>query len=206
MPSWENIKVLISLIPGFLSQRIAYYFGNVYTQSTLNDIVTALIFTMVNFMLAIPLSSLVGATRKDSDGNMTKVFLALMCGVALVTGISWAMLERNNVFLNLRLTSKVSQANIWTYLFYEYRGFVRVELKNDEIYVGWVRFNSDQQESNNLLFLKPVWKIHKDGDCTRGAKRGLLVFERNIDLIHFISVNPKDLAPCKLRKSPNIKN
>ena len=80
MPSIENLKVLIALLPGFLSQRISHYFGIQYKVSDINTIISALAFTFINFLIAVPIGKLIHVemTKKDKSINLWFLFILLI--------------------------------------------------------------------------------------------------------------------------------
>lgn len=203
MASLENLKVLIALLPGFLSQRISHYFGTTYKSTDLNIFITALAFTFVNFLISIPIAKLFNIDIKDDKKNIKIPFIVVLLIVSIFTGGIWAVIDRKDILHNLYFTTKVSQANFWTKIFNinsgEWKAAAKVTLKNNQVYIGWPRYWSEQQEQNNCVFLNRANLLHKDGSCTEIDEPGIMLFEKDVRYIEFIKIDEKKNLkhPCK---------
>ena len=199
MPSIENLKVLLILLPGFLSQRIAQYFGTQYTISDFDSIISSLAFTTINVLLSFLIFRVFKVDYINNRNTVKQTFIIVVFIVSIFTGILWATIDRNDILYKTGLTTRVSKANAWTKVFTEnddWRAFVKIHLKDDRQIIGWPQYRSEQQETDNILFLKPAYKIVANSKCEKITGIGLLLFEREMKEIGFIKVPKGAKSPC----------
>jgi hypothetical protein len=98
----------------------------------------------------------------------------------------------------------MTQAHLWTKIFQtnaedeKWKAAVRVTLQDNRVYIGWGRYWSEQQEENNILFLKPAYVLHPNGRCSKVEGPGVMLFEREIKYIEFINVPSGARHPCNV--------
>jgi hypothetical protein len=213
MPTFENLKVLLALLPGFISQRIAYYFGTQYKTTDLDSIISGLAFAVVNFMIAIPIGKIFKIGILKENKSIDQKFVVVVFIVSIITGMSWAIIDRNDLLYKINLTSKASRSHVWTKIFREYEGvqenkdknekymvFVRILLSNGKAYFGYPHYRSEQQATDNIIMLKPAYLLEKTGSCTKMECLGLMLFEREMKHIEFIKIPLGDNDPCQFLK------
>ena len=207
MPSIENLKVLLVLLPGFLSQRIVHYFGTQYTVSSFDAIISALAFTTINVVLSIPIGRLSKIEIVNKDNYVNQKFIIIVFIVSIFTGFCWATIDRNDLLYETGLTTRTSSAHAWTKIFKEndrWKAFVKIRLKDDRQYIGWPHYRSEQQEQNNILFLKPAYRIDENNQCEKTTGFGLLLFEREMKEIEFIKLPENPQTPCDAFKNQKL--
>ena len=203
MPSFENLKVLMVLLPGFLSQRISHYFGTQYKRSDIDTIVSALVFTLLNAAIAALFCRIFKIDLQRNE-KLTNSFVIIVFIASIVTGTGWTLIDRNDLLYKAGFTSRVSQAHIWTKIFRtnlkdeNWQAAVKVDLKNSKSYIGWPRYYSEQQEQNNIVFLSPAYTLCPSGKCKKLNGPGVLLFEREMSYIEFHKIPKAADHPCEL--------
>jgi hypothetical protein len=199
MPSIENLKVLFVLLPGFLSQRIAHYFGTQYSVSSFDAIISALAFTTINYMLSLPIGRCLKIETTNEENHVNQKFIIIVFIMSIITGFGWATIDRNDILYKAGLTTRTSSAHAWTKIFTDndrWKAFVKIRLKDDREFIGWPHYRSEQQEQNNILFLSPAYRIDENQSCEKTIGFGLLLFEREMKEIEFIQLPENSRSPC----------
>jgi hypothetical protein len=195
----EALGILLVLLPGFASAYIVQMLAVRRKQSELDKIVEALLFSLVFYLITLPLfGNTLPLSWRALDAKHPDVFevvvqwkhLATLAGLALVLGIVYA--SNINYDLLARLLFKIgirirgSRVNIWNDALEELEGFVQVGLPGGRRVIGWVRDFSDEEDVYELFLESAAW-VDKDGHQQPIDGPGILLTkESGIEYVTFL--------------------
>jgi hypothetical protein len=170
----EALGILLVLLPGFASAYIVQMLAVRRKQSELDKVVEALLFSLVLYLITLPLfGNTLPLSWRVLDNNHPDVFqvavqwkhLATLAGLALILGIlfasniNYALLTR--LFYKIGIRIRSSRINIWTNAFIELEGFVQVDLTGGRRVIGWVRDRSEEENLYELFLEDAAWVDEK---------------------------------------------
>jgi hypothetical protein len=82
--------------------------------------------------------------------------LGVILAVAMNHDFPLSLLRRG------QLTQRTLRGSVWNDTFHSFRGYVQVELTDDRIVLGWLRFYSDTPEESALFLEDAAW-VRGDG-------------------------------------------
>jgi len=186
------LNVLIFLLPGFLSQRIAEGLIVTAKPSDLTRVIDALALSLVDYALYsilgiwLPLRPIPLTVAETGQLQVTRDtafgFLAL-CGIAVLIAVIfakstnagwhyWILREK------LHLTHKTGRIDVWYDVFSGFQdNWIQITLKNGKKFYGWAEYFSENPERREL-FLREVLVTEADGRQYEVRGSGVLVTER----------------------------
>lgn len=183
----EALTVLIFLLPGFLSERLADAITVRPPRSAAMEVVEALIFSLliylvysiVGFVVGLPpIVSLVGSAGMIAVSGQSIWGVAVLVVGALVFAAAQAVIVNYEWFdwfaYKAGLTKRLTTRSVWLDTFGTFRGvWIRVHLESGEKIVGWPRFYSENT-SEPELFLADSY-IERTGTVTYIDGPGILL-------------------------------
>ncbi|MFZ1890302.1 MAG: DUF6338 family protein [Candidatus Binataceae bacterium] len=184
----EALTVLIFLLPGFLSERLADALTIRPQRSAAMEVVEALIFSLlvyllysiVGFVVGLPpIVSLVGAIGTITASGQSIWGVAVLVIGALVLAAAQAIVVNYEWFdwfaYNTGLTKRLTTWSVWLDTFGTFRGvWIRVHLENGDRIVGWPRFYSENTAEPEL-FLADSYIEGTNGAVTNVDGPGILL-------------------------------
>jgi hypothetical protein len=184
----EALTVLIFLLPGFLSERLADAITVRPPRSAAIEVVEALIFSLliylvysiVGFMVGLPpIVSLVGSADMIAVSGSSIWGIAVLVVGALVFAAAQAIIVNYEWFdwfaYRAGLTKRLTTRSVWLDTFGTFRGvWIRVHLESGEKIVGWRRFYSENT-SEPELFLADSYIERTTGAVTYIDGPGILL-------------------------------
>jgi hypothetical protein len=171
----EALGILLVLLPGFASAYIVQMLAVRRKQSELDKVVEALLFSLVFYLITLPLfGNTLPLSWQSLDANHPDIYevvvqwkhlatlaaLALIFGVVYASNINYDWLAR--VLFKLGIDSRGSRINIWNDAFQDLDGFVQVGLPGGRRVIGWVRDYSDEESVYELFLESAAW-VDEDG-------------------------------------------
>jgi hypothetical protein len=161
----EALTVLIFLLPGFLSERLADAITVRPPRSAAMEVAEALIFSLliylvysiVGFVVGLPpIVSLVGSASMIAVSGQSIWGIAVLVVGALVFAAAQAVIVNYEWFdwfaYKSRLTKRLTTRSVWLDAFGTFRGvWIRVHLENGEKIVGWPQFYSENTSEPELF-------------------------------------------------------
>ena len=189
----EALQILIFVLPGLLSAKLRDSLSAGKDRSVAALFFDGLLFTLANWLIAQAVFAvwpgLLGTTtiRIEGDGGLISVAineLQVLGGVtvfviSIVTGILAGVASNEDwyyrVLRRLRLTTRLSNQDVWTQAFDTFRcKWLVVTLKDGARYRGWARFYSVTEDKPEV-FLSDASKINDDGTTTDIQGPGILL-------------------------------
>lgn len=184
----EALTVLIFLLPGFLSERLADALTIRPQRSAAMEVVEALIFSLliyllysiVGFVVGLPpIVSLVGAVGTITASGRSIWGVAVLVAGALVLAAAQSVVINFGWFdwfaYKTGLTNRLTTRSVWLDTFNRFQGvWIRVHLESGERIVGWPRFYSEDT-STPELFLADSYIEGTNGAVTDIDGPGILL-------------------------------
>ena len=184
----EALTVLIFLLPGFLSERLADAITVRPPRSAAMEVVEALVFSLliylvysiVGFVVGLPpIVSLVGSADMIAVSGPSIWGIAVLVAGALVFAAAQAVIVNYEWFdwfaYKAGLTKRLTTRSVWLDAFGTFRGvWIRVHLESGEKIVGWPRFYSENT-SEPELFLADSYIERTTGSVTYIDGPGILL-------------------------------
>lgn len=214
----EALGILIVLLPGFVAAYIVQLLAARHKQTELDKVVEALIFSLVLYLLTLPLFGYsLPIAWHPGDGNHPEAWqifivwphLLVLAILAFVLGAIYsASINRNwltVLFRYLGITERSARSSVWNDTFPDIQGFAQIGLSNGRSVIGWIRKYSDEDESRELFLEDAAW-IDSDGKDVPIHGPGILLTNNSgIEYVMFLgkgtttedSSGAEDAAPEK---------
>jgi len=194
----EALSVLLILLPGFLCARIVQALCVRASQTELDKVVEALLYSFVIYVvfalfvggapLALHVES-VGEAKRYTIETKPRALL-MLAGVALalslLVSLSTTQDLHGRLLRRLRITQRSARSSVWSDVFHLLGGYVQVELADGRNILGWLRYYSDKPEESSLYLEDASW-IGPDRKTIKIPGPGvLLTAESGIRTIMFL--------------------
>jgi hypothetical protein len=203
----EALSVLLILLPGFLCARIVQALCVRVSQTELDKVIEALLYSFVIYVVfALFVDGFPVALRVESVGEVKRyaieskplAFLTLG-GVALAWALLISVSTTNDLhgklLRRLRITQRTARSSVWSDVFHQLGGYVQVELADGRNVLGWLRYYSDTPEECTLYLEDAAW-IGLDQKTVRVPGPGVLLTAKSgIRTIMFL--DPEHVSPGK---------
>lgn len=229
MPSQDERKLpdllllAFILLPGFLSERVAAYYGISPSLSEIETIASALAFTLVNVACVLAgLKLWACLARRPQPSLATLLSAPLLSGrfigsvllVSVLTGLAWAYLDSHNLLFRANVSARSSRSPVWDTVLLEhtypsrfYRHAI-VAVDGGAVYSGPVILYS-QEDAEGMVFLRPAFVEAPPaasplppqtappytGRCR--IPGGLLLFRTSIHSVAFRDPLKEVVRPCR---------
>jgi len=204
----EALGVLLVLLPGFACAYIVQFLAVRRKQSELDKIVEALLFSLVLYVITLPLFGRtlpiswqsLSSSRQDVYQILVDYnHLAALAGLAIILALLYAANINHDwlmkAFRWMRITERTARSTIWNDAFQEIGGFVQVGLSGERKVIGWVRDYSDDATEPSLFLEKAAWIVKQaDGaetEITIDDPGILLTKETAIEYVIFLGWHKK---------------
>ncbi|MBI5710555.1 MAG: hypothetical protein HZC42_09675 [Candidatus Eisenbacteria bacterium] len=191
MPDWsyESVRVLVTLLPGFLSLKIKDFFLPPLRSSPFEQSLGIVAFAVANYVITATATKLVlvpgwlslpelGAAPPAGPSALLQHLYALSIfslGTGLVAGLIVGHDLHYRLARGLRLTNRTGRQDVWQDTFAEYTGnWLVVHLADERRIVGWAQFFSDHGGRPSLFLRQASW-VEDDGTMSAVGGEGLLV-------------------------------
>ncbi len=186
----QALLVLLILLPGFVSARIARMMSARSPMSELERITEALIFSFFTYVIYLVLFGPRLPLEWHADANVSvhyavQVFRlrVFFLGIfSIVLGLGWGYVKGHDLLLKVlrkcKLTQRTSRESVWNDVFVSLSGTVQVGLADGTSATGWLGRYSDTGEERALFLEKASW-IAEDGTTTQIPGSGLLLTEKS---------------------------
>lgn len=167
---FEGLAILLILLPGFLCAGLTQTLCVRSTQTELDKVVEALLYSFVVYVTfvwlvgpAVPVSLQVrevNGAQQYAIALQPKA-LAQLTFIAVVLALAVGGIVTNDLsgklFRKLRLTQRTSRGSVWGDTFHDYGGVILVELGDGRRVEGWVRYYSDEPTPASLFLEQAAW-------------------------------------------------
>ncbi len=203
----ETLALFVLLLPGFVSSAILNAIVVRKSQSALENIVEALVFSFLIYALLSPFFG--GSPVKlhtEKIGEITvyrpdvdpvellsavglSVILALLAGGSITNDLHMAVLRK------LRFTARTARDNTWLDIFIDQKRYVIVTLTDGRRIFGWPQYFSNDPSEGLLYLFEPAW-IDEEGNYIDLEVHGLLLVKKeNIESIAFTHLTKETAEP-----------
>jgi hypothetical protein len=166
------LQIFFILLPGFAAAYVVQFLATRKTQSDLERVIEALLFSFIIYVCFVPLNhghlpfqlvkSQTGNSETDSivwQSAHIGILATMTFGFALaaVAYIKW---DGNRIFRRLHLTERTTRNSIWNDIFENEAGqsqVVQVELADGRSVLGVLLYYSDAAEESSVFLAQAVW-------------------------------------------------
>jgi hypothetical protein len=165
------LQIFLILLPGFSAAYVVQALAIRRTQSDLERVIEALVFSFVIYVCYIPLNhgKLPFHIQHDPAGKLEDTVLwepAQLAWLALVTAafavfaVAYIRFDGNRIFRKLNLTERTTRNSIWNDIF-EHEAIddqpVQVELADGRNILGVLLYYSDASEDDSVYLTQASW-------------------------------------------------
>ncbi len=184
---FEALAVLLVLLPGFLAARIVQTLCVRPSQSELDKIVEALLYS---FLIYIFYSGVLGRTAlrvvQENLPDGSRAFspsvrprdLLLLVALSLLVGLLVSASVTNDwhgwLFRKARLTQRTTRSSVWSDVFHDLAYYVQVQFTDGRKLIGWPKYFSDTPEESSLFLENAAW-IDKEDKVIEISGPGILI-------------------------------
>ncbi len=197
----QAVLALLVLLPGFVSARISRSLSAPSSQSDIERIIDALIFS---FFIYIAYLFVFGGTlpllwsATPDAGHVPNYALRVsygrltfLCLTPVLFGLAWGSLQHRDAILapmrRCKLTDRTNDVSVWNGALKEHGGSVQVGLADGREVVGWLQQYSDCEDERSLFLARVAW-VNEDGSRTMVPGPGLLITDKaEIRFIMFLA-------------------
>ncbi len=210
--SSDTLRILVFLIPGFLSSTLLNTLIVRRPKETLDKVVEALIFSFVIYaVVAIAIRETpvvfvpeeVGETTTLSIHYNPKV-VVLILALAVLFPLLLGLLTTTNAHMKLlravRITEKSARETVWLDVFADQKRYVIVNLKSGRRVFGWPMYYSNTPEEGMIYLYNPAW-IGDNGQYIDLDIHGLFLVGEDINSIEFSAVSAENARERKESES-----
>jgi hypothetical protein len=152
--SVEALSIFLVLLPGFLCARIVQGLSVRPTQTEMDKVVEALLYSFVIYVIY---RVTVGPIQQAPAGR----HLLILASYSVLLGTFVAAALTNDwpgrVLRRCRITNRTSNSSIWNDVFHNLTGYVLVELADGRLISGWVLYYSDRDDTPSLFLEDAAW-------------------------------------------------
>lgn len=212
---FEGLAILLILLPGFLCAGLIQALCVRPTQTELDKVWEALLYSFVIYVLftfavgpAVPVGLQVGAVNGVQQYSihisprpllqlaLISAALALAISAIITNDISGKLLRK------ARLTQRTSRSSVWSDTFHDFSGVVLVELEDGRRVEGWVRYYSDEPMPASLFLERAAW-VTDENTLVQINGPGILITENlGIQTIEFLQWGTQPEAPDESTTAP----
>ena len=192
LQGFQALLALLVLLPGFVSARIARSISAPSSQTDVERIIDALIFSFFIYIVylflfggTMPLewaTTLDAAKAPHYSVQVHYPRLTFLCLTPIAFGLLWGSLQHRDAVLallrNWNLTDRTNDVSIWNGALKSHGGSVQVGLGDGSEVVGWLQQYSDLGEERSLFLTKVAW-VEEDGSRTMIPGPGILLTDKS---------------------------
>jgi uncharacterized protein DUF6338 len=182
------LQVFLILLPGFSAAYVVQALATRRTQSDLERVIEALVFSFIIYVLYIPLNAgkLPFHLQTDPAGKgdptvmwepTQMAYLAAVTAVFALASVAYIKFDGNQFFRLIRLTERTTRNSIWNDTL-ESEAFkeqpVQVELADGRNVLGVLLYYSDASEDASLFLTQASW-IDSSGQAVPIPGQGILL-------------------------------
>ena len=181
--SSESLRVLVTILPGFLSVSIRDFFVPARRTSSFDRVLEVVSFAVANYLLAWTLSPLAWipewlrlgpVVSGGGTGAALFPYLAVLALYAVLFGLISGLVVGHDLHYRLarvlKATNRTGRVDPWQDAFSEVRqSWLLVHLEGDVRIVGWAEFYSEHGKPSSLFLRQARW-VDKSG--AMGSERG----------------------------------
>lgn len=202
---FEALAVLIILLPGFLAARTVQALCVRPSQTELDKVVEALLYSFVTYVVyavilkRFPLQIIHEALPNGSQQSTPQIHsfdLLILLGVSLLLALVASASITNDLhgrlFRFLRITKRTTRSSIWGDVFHDLSYYVQIQFADGRKVLGWPKYFSDTPEESSIFLENAAW-VEKDGRLIDIPGPGILITRNmQIESIMFLSGEPID--------------
>jgi|WetSurMetagenome_2_1015567.scaffolds.fasta_scaffold43177_3 hypothetical protein len=181
-------QIFLILLPGFSAAYVVQALATRRTQSDLERIVEALVFSFVIYVCYIPLNDgkLPFHIQHDPTGKIDDTvlwepaqlaWLAVVTAVFALLAVAYVRFDGNRLFHLIRLTERTTRNSIWNDVF-ESEAIdgqpLQVELADGRSVLGSLLYYSDVAEDASIYLTQASW-VDADGNTVSIPGSGILL-------------------------------
>jgi Family of unknown function (DUF6338) len=204
---FEALTVLLVLLPGFVSARIAQSLCLKPKQSDIDKVLESLLYSflvyvifVVSFGKALPVKINVQAAKEMTSYSIAiqKWPLAGLAGISiglgLLVGVNGTKDISGSFLRRLGVSQRTTRNSVWNDVFHERGGAVQVGLADGRMVMGWVQHYSDDSDDSSVFLEKAAWVDPEQHTQTQIVGDGILLTkESKIEFIEFLDwPSPQD--------------
>jgi hypothetical protein len=181
------LQIFFILLPGFAAAYVVQFLATRKTQSDLERVIEALLFSFLIYVCFIPLNGgrLPFHVERDAQGSSNVVVweparLGILAGVTLafaIAAIAYIKWDGNRLFRKLHLTERTTRNSIWNDILENEAGVtqvVQVELADGRSVLGVLLYYSDAAEESSVFIANAIW-VTSDGRKIPIRGQGILL-------------------------------
>lgn len=181
------LEIFLILLPGFAAAYVVQQLATRRTQSDLERVIEALLFSFVIYVcfVAVNRGELPFSVRRGAgDTGDTIVWNPGHLGILAAITFAFAIVavlyinhDWNRWFRRLHMTERTTRNSIWTDIFESEAGqeqIVQVELSGNRSVLGVLLYYSDDPSESSLFVTKASW-VTADGDQIPIPGQGILL-------------------------------
>ncbi len=167
---FEGLAILLILLPGFLCAGLIQALCVRPTQTELEKVWEALLYSFVVYVAFVWLvGPAMPIAMHVTDANGVQQYgvelqpkpLAKLASISIILALAMSGIITNDLsgrlFRVLRLTQRTTRSSVWGDTFHDYGGVVLVELGDGRRVEGWVRYYSDEPTPASHFLYKAAW-------------------------------------------------
>lgn len=198
MYSNDALMILTFLLPGFLAMSLLATLTPSPKKGSLQQMVTALIFTLVIYSLhglfssEIPFHLIKKTTNQVVDysfafrpGSTWLLILITVCVPLIISGsIKWDV--HMKFFRLLKITDQTSRDNVWFDVFTDKKGWIIVNFEDGRRLLGWPEYYSDNPSDPTLFLSSAEWLVNDTESIALNNEGILITNNYEIESIEFL--------------------
>jgi hypothetical protein len=207
---FEGLEILLILLPGFLCAGLVQALCVRPTQTELDKVWGALLYSFVVYVAFVWLAGpAMPVALRITQANGAQLYtielqprpLAELTLISIVLALAVGGIVTNDIlgklFRKLRLTQRTSRSSVWADTFHEHSGVILVELGDGRRVEGWVRYYSDEPAPASLFLEKAAWVTDANDLVPIDGSGILITQELGIRTIEFLRWTVQSEEPEK---------
>lgn len=168
----EALGIMLVLLPGFACSYVVQMLAARRKQTELDKVVEALLFSLVLYVLTLPLFGNAFPLRWQNthgpDLDIGQVIvdwkhLTVLAACSLLLGTLYAASINHDWLMTffrwIRITERTARSTVWNDVFQETGGYVQIGLADGRSLMGWLRDYSDEEGDYSLFLEEASWVV-----------------------------------------------
>lgn len=186
----QTILALFVLLPGFVSARIARALSAEATQSELERIIEALIFSFFTYVVYVGFFGANLPVQWQPAFHVYRWRVVFLVSMACALGFLWGIIRSKDAALRLlrwlRLTDRTSRESLWNDVLASLGGTAQVGLRDGRNLIGWIGRYSDSGTERSLFLESAAW-VNEDGSLAPIVGEGIFLTDNaEIEYVMFL--------------------
>lgn len=186
----QTIIALFILLPGFVSARIARALSAQASQSELERVIEALIFSFFTYVVYVGVFGTALPIEWQPGFRLHRWRLLFLTAAAVGLGLMWGIVRSKDLALGLlrryKLTERTVRDSVWNDVFANLSGTAQVGLHDGRNLIGWVGRYADSGAERSIFLESAAW-VNETGGLTPIRGKGILLTDKaEIEYVMFL--------------------